>query len=310
MPLDPQTGAFLQQLADAGARSFSDQPPQESRKAFSGLIDLLPPASAEPAVIKDVEMPGPGGLLPLRIYTPKGDGPFAVLVYVHGGGFVIGSVEDYDAVCRELCCRVGCILVSVEYRLAPEAPFPAAAEDACAALDWVADHCGEFNGDPTRLAVGGDSAGGNLAAVSAQHARDRGLQGLRAQLLVYPATQIGEETASMRDNAYGYLLTRADMDYFIGHYVPEGTDTADPRLAPRQASDFSGLAPAWVATCEYDPLRDEGEDYARALEGAGVTVKSERYAGAIHGTFSFFAVLDIGERMLDDAAVWLRQQLA
>lgn len=310
MPLDPQTADFLQMLADAGAKPFSDLPPSESRKAFSTLISMLPPSQAQLANVEDRRVPGPAGDIPIRIYTPKGEGPFGVLVYVHGGGFVIGSVEDYDPTCREVCAGAGCIVVSVEYRLAPEHPFPAAPEDAFAALNWVAKNASSFGGDPGRLVVGGDSAGGNLAAVMAQRARNAGGPELRGQMLIYPVTNVGEETDSLRDNAEGYLLTRAEMDYFVGHYVTDEAALENPDLCPARADSLAGLPPAWVATCEFDPLRDDGEAYAQALQKAGVEVHSKRYDGAIHGSWNFFSSLELGRQLMDDAIDWLKTRLS
>ena len=308
MPLDAQIAGFLQQLEAAGAQPFHALPPVEACEAFSKLNAMLPGSSAPVASIDNRSVPGPAGEIPVRVYTPEGDGPFPVLVYIHGGGFVIGSLDDYEPVCQELCSRVGCVVVSVDYRLAPEHPFPAAPDDAFAATQWVAGHAVELNADPARIAVGGDSAGGNLAAVVALRAREAGGPALVGQLLIYPTVQAGEVTPSIEENAEGYLLTRADMEYFFNHYAGQETDLNNPDLAPLRSDNLGGLPPAWVRTCEFDPLRDEGEAYAQALEAAGVPVSARRIDGSIHGSWSFFTVLALGGVMMDEAVEWLKSR--
>lgn len=310
MPLDAQIAGFLQQLEAAGAQPFHALPPTEARVAFSKLNAMLPGSTAPVASIDNRSIPGPAGEIPIRVYTPEGDGPFPALVHIHGGGFVIGSLEDYERVCQELCSRVGCVVVSVDYRLAPEHPFPAAPDDAFAATQWVATHGVELNVDVSRLAVGGDSAGGNLAAVVALRAREAGGPKLVGQLLVYPTVQAGEITPSIEQNAEGYLLTRADMEYFFAHYAGQETNLDNPDLAPLKAGNLGDLPPAWVRTCEFDPLRDEGEAYAAALGDAGVPVSFRRIDGAIHGAWGFFTVLALGSVMMDEAVNWLRERFA
>lgn len=308
MPLHPQVSGFLQQLADMGAKPFSSMTPVESRAAFSALSASLPRSTAKIASAADRKISGPAGEIPLRVYTPEGSGPFPALVYFHGGGFVFGALDDYDHICREICGKVSCVVVSVDYRLAPEHKFPAAPEDCFAATKWVAANAASIGVDANRIAVGGDSAGGNLAAVIAQLARDARGPKLVAQLLVYPVTQAGEPTKSMIDNADGYLLTKADMEYFFNHYVRSAADGKDARCAPMLTQDLSGLPPAWVVTCEFDPLRDEGEAYAAAMAKAGVPVAAKRIDGTIHATWNFFTVLDLGRGMMDEATRWLREQ--
>lgn len=308
MPLNPQVAGFLQQLADMGAKPFHSMTPVESRAAFGGLCGSLPRSTAKIASAVDRKIPGPAGEIPVRVYTPEGSGPFPALVYFHGGGFVFGALDDYDHNCREVCGRVGCVVVSVDYRLAPEHKFPAAPNDCFAATKWVAANAASISVDASRIAVGGDSAGGNLAAVVSQLARDAKGPKLCAQLLVYPVTQAGEPTKSMIENADGYLLTKADMEYFVGHYINSPADLGNPLLAPSLTKDLSGLPPAWVVTCEFDPLRDEGEAYAAALAKAGVPVAARRLDGTIHATWNFFTVLDIGREMMDEATRWLREQ--
>ena len=308
MPLNPQVAGFLQQLADMGAQPFHSMTPVDARAAFDGLCASLPRSQAKIASAVDRKIPGPAGEIPVRIYTPEGSGPFPALVYFHGGGFVFGSLDGYDHNCREVCGRVGCVVVSVDYRLAPEHKFPAAPNDCFAATKWVAANAAAISVDASRIAVGGDSAGGNLAAVVSQLARDQKGPKLCAQLLIYPVTQAGEPTKSMIENADGYLLTKADMEYFVGHYINSPADLRNPMLAPSLTQDLSGLPPAWVVTCEFDPLRDEGEAYAAAMAKAGVPVASRRIDGTIHATWNFFTVLDLGREMMDEATRWLREQ--
>lgn len=308
MSLHPQVAGFLQQLASMGAKPFHTMGPVEARQAFSALSASLPRSAAKIASSVDRTVPGPAGDIPVRVYTPEGNGPFPALVYFHGGGFVFGQLDDYDQICRELSGNVGCVVVSVDYRLAPEHKFPAAPEDCFAATKWVAANAASIGADADRIAVGGDSAGGGLAAVVAQLARDAKGPKLAAQLLVYPVTQAGEPTQSMIDNADGYLLTKADMEYFFNHYVRSADDAKDPRIAPMLTRDLSGLPPAWVVTCEFDPLRDEGEAYAAALAKAGVPVAATRIDGTIHASWNFFGVLEPGRRMMDEGIRWLREQ--
>ena len=235
-------------------------------------------------------MPGATGSLRARIYRPDADGELPTIVFFHGGGFVIGDLDTHDNQCRTLCHDAGAVVLSVDYRLAPEAPFPAAVEDCFAATRWAAEHVAELGGDAQRIAVAGDSAGGNLAAVVAQMAARRGrpraggpaphLSGHGLRRCEYP---------SETENGEGYFLTRADMAWFAGHYVA-GEDPANPRLSPLRAPDLSGLPPAVVATAEYDPLRDQGDAYADALEQAGVPVVKRRYDGLIHGFFDLSAL--------------------
>lgn len=254
----------------------------------------------------DQTIPGPAGEIPVRVYTPPtGSLPWGLVVFYHGGGWVIGGLDTHDAICRDLAAGTETAVLSIDYRLAPEHRFPAAVDDAWAALEWAYKHAGDLDVDPDRLAVAGDSAGGNLAAVMALMARDHGL-GLRFQLLVYPATDFSRRRPSVQENGNGYLLTEASMEWFEGHYVPDRTDwRASPMLAP----DHRGVAPAAVLTCEYDPLRDEGNDYAAKLAAAGVPVTNRCYPGLIHGAFSMMSVIPPAEAMMVDAHVAVRQAL-
>ena len=306
MPLDAQTQAVLELMNSMGAPPIHTQSVEEARRAMAMMSAMA--GEPEPVgKVEDREIPGPEGTIPVRIYTPEGKGPFPVLVFFHGGGWVIGNIESHDAVCRTLTNTAGCITVSVDYRLAPEYKFPAAPEDCYAATKWVAEKAATFNGDAARVAVGGDSAGGNLAAVVSLMARDRGGPSLVYQLLIYPATDYYlPGTPSVEENAEGYMLTRNDMIWFLGHYMSSEADIKHPYIFPLRAEDLSGLPPAMVITAEYDPLRDEGETYAVRLEQAGVTVQATRYHGTIHGFISLAAMIDLGKQALADAAAGLR----
>jgi acetyl esterase len=261
-------------------------------------------------VVRDVQIEGPAGPIPARFYRPRPDEFLPLLVYFHGGGWVIGSLETHDNVCRDLAVKACCAVLSIDYRLAPEHPFPAAAEDCYAATVWAHDNAARLGIDAARIAVGGDSAGGNLAAVVALMARDRKAPPLRFQLLVYPVTCGRMDTPSYRENAEGYLLTSAAMAWFWAHYVPAAAGREECYAAPLRASDLRGLPPALVLTAEYDPLRDEGEAYAKRLAEAGVPAEVRRYEGQIHGFFGMSALIDRAREAFDEAAATLRAALA
>ena len=281
MPLDPQYEIMLRELAAAQGPALTDLPLAVGREMYR----VMQPEAPEIEVDSVVDIVA--GDVPARVYRPRGDGPFPVVVMFHGGGWVIGDLTTADCQCREVCRGVGAVVVSVDYRLAPEHRFPAAAEDCYAATRWTAAHAADYAGDAGLLAVAGDSAGGNLAAVVAQMARDRGGPPLVYQLLVYPVTNgVNLDTASYRDNGEGYLLTAEAMHWFWNHYAPSPEDRRSPYASPVMASDLSKLPPALVMTAEFDPLRDEGEAYAKALSAAGVTADLIRWDGLIHGFFA------------------------
>ena len=275
MPIDPDLAGLLV-LLEAGT-PMVEQTPEEARESFRRLsVGFRKPESVVAVGdVADTVVPGAAGDLPARVYRPEGDGPFPTVVFIHGGGFVIGDLDTHDNLARALCRRTSSVVVSVAYRLAPEFPFPHGADDCVAATRWIQAHLDQYGGT-TRLGVAGDSAGGNLAAVVTQH-----VPGLSAQLLIYPTTD-GEngDHASREENGSGYLLDLPSMEWFMRHYGPQ--DPQDPRLAPLQGG-VEGLPPAVVVTAELDPLRDEGEAYAAALEQAGVPVVLRRYDGMIHG---------------------------
>jgi acetyl esterase len=289
MPLDPQARTFLDEFAAAGIpMPWEVETAARAREVLAGL--QLPPE--EPIAVARVEdhvAETAVGSVPYRLFIPEGAGPFPVLMWFHGGGWTVGSLDESETTCRSLCRRVGAIVVCPDYRLAPEYPFPAAHEDCYAITAWVADRAAMLGADGC-VAVGGDSAGGNLAAGVALMARDRGRPQLAFQLLVYPVVGLPTDGRQSYDKfAEGYFLTREGMEWFTNQYFPNGSREAEPLLAPLHATDLSGLPPALVITAEYDPLRDEGEEYARRLADSGVAAASTRYDGQIH---AFFVLTD------------------
>jgi acetyl esterase len=313
MAVAAEVQSVLDVIAEFGGPALEDQTPEEVRQSFATLNSLGIATKVDMASVSDRVIPGPAVDIPVRVYVPTAEpGPRPVLVYFHGGGWVIGDLETHDGTVRALAGTSGVTVVSVDYRLAPEHPFPAAVDDCLAAVRWVADpgNASALDIDPGRLAVGGDSAGGNLAAVVAQQVRDDG-PAVRFQLLVYPVTDVRLSHPSIDQNGDGYLLTKADMLWFRGHYVGDHGWT-DPRVSPLLATDEAvrGVAPALVITAEYDPLRDEGEAYAERLREAGVAATATRYDGMIHGFFSMGDMIPEGKAAVDEAAEALRTALA
>jgi acetyl esterase len=291
MPLDPPVAAVLEMLANSGTpMSMVNGTPQQARDGFRTMtVDIRDPATlAQVRSVEDATLPGPAGDLPIRTYFPAAKGPVPTVLYFHGGGFVIGDLDTQDDHARLICRDVEAVVVSVDYRLAPEHPFPAGFEDCLAATHWVAEHIAELGGDLDRVAVSGDSAGGNLAAAVALTTTREGGPRLAAQLLLYPGVDFREDDQlhpSRIENGEGFFLTSEDMRWFRAHYLHDEADVTDPRASVLLAPDLTGLPPAVVGTGEYDPLRDEGEAYAKALESAGVKVVLRRYDGLIHGFF-------------------------
>ncbi|HVA44125.1 MAG TPA: alpha/beta hydrolase [Acidimicrobiales bacterium] len=308
MPVDPQAQTFLDGLAQAGARSMAETSPEEMRAGYA-LLSALGLPVAEPPSTEDRFIPGPAGDIPVRIYRPQAEGTHPVVVFFHGGGFVIGGIGTHDPLCQQLSSRVPAVVVSVDYRLAPEHPFPAAVEDCWAATQWVAANAAGLGADPARLAVAGDSAGGNLAAVVAIRARDAGSPAVAYQLLIYPTTDATGSHPSIQENGQGYFLTAETMVWFQGHYLGPDGDRNHPDASPLFIEDLSGVAPAFIVTAEYDPLRDEGEAYGRRLEEAGVPTKVRRYDGMIHAFFQLDAVIPAAASAITDAVDGLRQAL-
>ncbi len=305
MPVDPQVQAYLDQRASLNMPPMSSMTPEAVRQRVVMELAMVP--EGEPvAHVENRTIPGPVGKIPVRIYTPEGDGPFPVLVFFHGGGFVICNLDTHDSRCRSLANGAGCVVVSVDYRLAPEHKFPAAPQDAYAATKWVAEHAAEINGDASRLAISGESAGGNLTAVVTQMARDQGGPRLVFQLMIYPVTNFLAETASLKENSEGHGLSRDDIAWFNNHYLNSNDDKLNPLASPMLTRDLSGLPPALIITAEYDPLRDEGEEYGRLLKQAGVPVTVSRYDGMIHGFFGMAYIFDKAKEAFAEASQALR----
>jgi acetyl esterase len=311
VPVNPQVQLLLEGFAAAGGPPLDALPLDDARGLLRGLAAME--ATPEVERVEDRTVPGPAGAVPVRTYTPTGAAGAGrgVLVWIHGGGWVIGDLETADPTCRLLANRTGCVVVSVDYRRSPEAKAPAPLEDCLAVLRWVADHGEDLGVDPGRLAVGGDSAGGNLAALACLRLRDEGGPAIAFQLLVYPVTDLTRSSASYEANAEGYFLTKASMVWFIDHHLDgTGIDPKDPLVSPLFADSLEGLPPALVITAEYDPLRDEGEAYAERLRDAGVEVEAVRYDGQIHGFFGMATLLEDGAAAVERAGARLAEVLA
>jgi acetyl esterase len=305
MAVDPQVAFVLDLVVKSGRPAYHTLSPKEARQLFRETRPASTPQPPAIGAVRDLSADG----VPVRVYRPAGV-PDATrlpaLVYFHGGGWVIGDLETHDTLCRQLTAEAGITVVSVDYRLAPEHKFPAAADDAWTATTWVAAHAAEIGADASKLAVGGDSAGGNLAAVVALRARDAGAPKISLQVLLYPVTDVGAETQSYRDLADGYMLTRDGMRWFIAHYLGKPQDAEDWRASPIRATSFAGVAPALVITAGYDPLRDEGDAYAQKLRAAGVSVDSVSFGGMVHGFIPMGKLIETGNRAVTLIADSLR----
>lgn len=312
MPLDPEIQTVLSAMAAMNAPAMSTGTPEAARAAFRFMtVDMRQPDSVVPVKeTEDVVIPTPDGDLPARIYRPDIAEPAPTIVFIHGGGFVIGDIDTHDNQARAICAGTDSVVVSIDYRLAPEAPWPAAVDDSYAAVCWAADTIDTLGGDADRLAVAGDSAGGNLSAAVALRCRDNGPE-LAGQLLIYPGIDMDPDAPyqSRIDNAEGYFLTADDMVWFRDHYIGATSDFADPMMSPIKASNLGGLAPAVVATAEFDPLRDEGNAYADALRAAGVEVESRCYDGMIHGFFDMGPFSAAARAATDDVIARFRSML-
>ena len=303
MPLDPQAQALLEQMKAMGFTYTSDLTVTRAREMVQAMQAVRPDGESV-AHVEDRLIPGPAGEVPIRIYYPEGKGPFPVLIFFHTGGWQVGNLDTQDPLCRQITNWAGCSVVAVDYRLAPEHPFPAAVEDCYEATRWVATHAAEFQGDPSRIAVGGDSSGGNLAAVIALMARDRGNPKLAFQLMMFPATDFRLSTPSMEELGEGYNVTKPQMIWIRNNYLPNQADWTNPFASPLLAPDLSGLPPALIIYAEYDPLRDDAEAYATRLKEAGVSVRASRYDGMIYDFPDLFE--EPGNRALDEIASALR----
>ncbi|NYT65421.1 alpha/beta hydrolase [Alcaligenaceae bacterium] len=295
MLLHPQVQALLDLTVQRGIPPTHTLSPEQARSAYLLRGSLVNPPSPQVALVCELTADGPAGQIPLRLYRPVdsvADHVLPVLVWFHGGGWVIGDLDSHDVLCRELANLSGCAVVAVDYRLAPEHPFPAAVDDVMAATQWVHDHAADLHLDASRLAVGGDSAGGNLAAVVAILARDQGNLPIAFQLLIYPVTDLQQGHASHTSNGQGYSLTTDTLNYFYGHYVVAPQAITDWRASPLLHDDHTNLPPALVITAGYDPLRDEGRDYALALTAAGGRASYACFERQIHGFIGMGGVLD------------------
>jgi len=311
MSLDAHVKMMLDQMKAMALPKMWELGPQAARAAMRMRFPGI--AETPTGKIEDRKITVPHGDIAVRVYTPlnHNEATLPGLVFFHGGGFVLGDLDTHDDLCRVLANESGCRVVSIDYSLAPEHPFPAAVDDSYAATKYVAGNAAQFGIDPARLAVGGDSAGGNLAAVVAQLAKTQGPK-IAYQLLIYPVAQLGAavDTPSMRENGKGYFLEKEGMDWFTKLYAPDAKHRSDPRLSPLLCKDLAGQPPAYVVTAGFDPLRDEGRDYADALDKAGVSVTYVNYPGMVHGFFSMRALIPKAREAVAAAAAALREGLA
>lgn len=312
MPLDPDAEALLQSMREAGRPAMETLTPDEARQTFRDGRAAVQPDPQDVAEVRDITCPGPRGEIRLRTYRPLGTGArdvLPVLVYYHGGGWLLGDLDSHDVACRHYANAARCRVVSVDYRMAPEHKFPAAVDDCAAATRWTVAQADALGIDRARVAVGGDSAGGNLAAVMALMARDGELPPLVFQLLVYPVTDLGMSHPSYRRITSGVPLTSKTMEWFIEHYLRGPKDRADWRASPLRAADLSGVAPALVLTASYDPLCDEGVEYARRLEREGVRVAHLHFSDQMHGFVGQGRVIRAGNLALEMMAAALKKAM-
>jgi acetyl esterase len=308
--LDPSAAALARMMQEAGRPPLDTLPPPEARAQSAANRAAVQPDPLPMQSVEDMRVPAPHGAIPLRVFKPltlpKTD-LAPGLVYYHGGGWVIGDLDGYDVVCREIATKANLVVVSVDYRLAPEHKFPAAVDDCIAATDWVARGATKLGIDPEQLFVGGDSAGGNLAAVISMHARDNSGPSIKGQVLVYPVTDLAMTHASHHDPETGVLLTHSLMRWFRDHYLTDHKQIDDWRASPLRMSNLKGLPPAFVLTCGADPLHDEGEDFARRLKHAGVKVTHVNYPGQFHAFLTMGRLLPEATRLVGEIADWLKQ---
>ena len=310
--LDPQAKAVIDLVIKSGRPPYHTLSPKDARQMFRDTRPASTPPAPEIGAVKDLTVEGGAGPIPARLYRPQGvpaSTAVPALIFFHGGGWVIGDLETHDVFCRQLTAGAGITVVNVDYRLAPEHKFPAAIDDAWAATRWIAAHATELGIDASRLAVGGDSAGGNLAAVVALLARDAGAPPIAFQVLIYPVCDVSAESPSYTDFADGFMLTRDSMRWFIAHYLDSKRDAGDWRISPLRAPSLAGVAPALVVTAGFDPLRDEGDAYARKLRDAGVRVDNLCYGGMIHGFAPMGRLIESGNRAVTHIATTLREAL-
>jgi acetyl esterase len=307
--LDPDASAVFQAMKEANRPPYDTLSPAEAREMSRQTRAAVQPDPPEMASVETVQVKAPHGAIPVRIYKPLGLPKTATapaLVFYHGGGWVIGDLESHDVVCRQIATAAAMIVAAVDYRLAPEHKFPAAVDDALAATEWVASHAEKLGIDANRLFVGGDSAGGNLAAVVAIHARDTGGPRIKGQILVYPVTDLAMTTASYRDPETGVLLTHALMCWFRDHYLADPAEIDDWRASPLRMANLKDLPPAFVLTVGADPLHDEGEEFAARLKQAGVAVTHVDYPGQFHAFITMGRILPKANKLIGEIAGWLK----
>jgi acetyl esterase len=311
MPLDPLMKAFLDQMAAQPQPKLWEVSAPVGREMFAGLMQAVGPKDVPIGTVKNLVIPGPGGEIGARSFAPVATGsePQPTLVFFHGGGFVIGNVETHDGLCRMLANESKCRVISVDYRLSPEHKFPAAIDDAFAAVSWIEANAAQLGVDANRVAVGGDSAGGTLAAVVSQMARDAGAPKIAFQMLLFPVTQIEAGTPSRRAFGEGYFLEGKGLDWFFNHYFESGADRADPKASPLLAEKFTALPPAYIMVAGFDPLHDEGVAYAEKLRAAGVSVTLDDHPGMVHDFIYLQAVLPQAFEALASAAHALKEAL-
>nr|AIT69706.1 lipase/esterase AS-Trib6 [uncultured bacterium] len=310
MPITAESQVVLNVLAQQGVKALDELPAAEGRAYFNAVFKTKPEDQEACARIEELTIPVASGDIPARLYAPPATGKLPVLVHYHGGGWVYMNLDTHDAYCRLLANRTGCAVIAVEYRKAPEYPFPIPLEDCYAALRWTVSNADKLGLDATRLGVIGDSAGGNLAAAVAIMARDQHGPAIKAQVLTYPAVDATMSQPSVTENAAAPLLGRPQMDWFWKHYNKHGGNAQDPRLSPLYASDLSRLPPAFISTAEFDPLRDEGEAYANKLRAAGVAVDYRRYDGVFHGFMLMAKIIPEGAQLIAAQAAFIKQHLA
>jgi acetyl esterase len=312
VPLDPAAKRLLDMLAVGGMADIATMTPQQMRDGFRRLAQAVDVKGVPIGKIEDGELPGPGGPLPYRLYRPQHPAavPLPALVFFHGGGCVFGDIDTHDGLCRTLATESGCAVISIGYRRAPEHKFPAAVEDSYAATQWVTEQAAALGLDADRIAVGGDSAGGGLAAVVCQMAAANRGPRLALQVLLCPVMNMRPGTPSRRELAQGYFLNQATIDWMLRHYCGDDVDIDDPRLSPLRAVQFSGLPPAHIHTAEFDPLRDEGEAYAKLLRQEGVAAQYTCHAGMIHYFYAMAGAIPAARAALKAAAADMRAALA
>lgn len=308
--LDPDAAAVYKAFQEAGRPAYETLTADEARAYYSQARFATNPDAPELARVAPLAIPAPHGAIPARLYVPKEprqhDGLSPALVFFHGGGWVIGDLDSHDVVCRQLAAEGALIVISVDYRLAPEHKFPAAADDAIAATKWIAAHARDLGVDASRLSIGGDSAGGNLAAVVALAARDAGGTALAGQVLIYPATDFAMTHGSHSEPETSVLLTHSVIRWFRDHYLNGASDIHDWRASPARAQNLAGLPPAYVLTAGADPLRDEGDEYAERLRQAGVPVTYKHFPGQFHGFFTMGKLLRQANVAVSEIGVWLK----